>query len=60
MFHLIESMGLEGSVRLIDKATHKEFGMDQTQYREVLRLFNGWRREIDPLCGMWDQPLTGM
>ena len=52
MFHLIESMGLEGSVRLIDKATHKEFGMDQTQYREVLRLFNAWRREIDPLWGM--------
>lgn len=44
-------MGLEGSVRMIDKASYEEFGMSQPQYKDVLRLFNEWRRTIDPLCG---------
>ena len=46
----VQELGMEMAVRHYDRASCGSFGMSQEAYKELMRIFNRFKREADPLC----------
>lgn len=51
LWHEIQELGLEDAARLVDSKSYRSHHLSKAEYTELLRIFNSYRRERDPLCG---------
>jgi len=51
LWHELQELGVEESARLMDSKTHAGNHLTKAQFKELMRLFNVYRRERAPLVG---------
>ena len=52
LWFLLQELGLDDSGRVLDSKTYGQHHLSQEEFKEVIRIFNAYRRSIDPLIGV--------
>ena len=50
LYHCLEELGFEVSIRNFSKSTYRTLHMKSGQFQGLMAIFNTWRKQVDPLA----------
>lgn len=52
LWYDIQELGLESSTRVLDSQSYQRCNLSHSEFKEVIKIFNEYRRGLNPLCGV--------